>query len=214
METSMDDTVLLHHAPMSRSNIVSWMLEEMGIPYRVNLLSLERQEQKNPAFLAINPMGKVPALEHRGIVVTEAAAICAYLADAFPETKLAPKIDDPLRGPYCRWIFFAPGSLEPAAFDRMNGRSTSGPRASSYGDYDTTIETAAMAVAKGPYVLGERFSAADVVLGSHIIWDMMMKALPERPDFTAYGARLKQRPAWQRSMAKNQELYAQLHPKT
>lgn len=210
----MDDTVLLHHAPMSRGNITTWMLEEMGIPYRLNLLSLERQDQKKPAYLAVNPMGKVPALEHRGIVVTEVAAICAYLADAFPETGLAPKIDDPLRGPYYRWMFFAPGSLEPAAFDRMNGRGTLEPRASSYGDYDATVETAAMAVAKGPYVLGERFSAADVILASHIIWDMMMKGLPERPEFTAYGQRMQARPAWQRSMAKNQELYAQLRPKS
>ena len=130
----MDNTVLLHHAPMSRSNIVLWMLEEMGIPYRLNLMSLQRQDQKKPAYLAINPMGKVPALEHKGVVVTEAAAICAYLADAFPEASMAPRADDPLRGPYYRWMFFAPSSLEPAAFDRMNGRSVPLPRASGYGD--------------------------------------------------------------------------------
>lgn len=210
----MDDTPLLHHAPMSRGNIAFWMLEEMGIPYRLNLLSLDRQDQKKPAYLAINPMGKVPALEHRGVIVTEVAAICAYLADAYPAAKLAPEPGDPQRGPYYRWMFFAPGSLEMAAFDRMNGRDVPLPRASGYGDYDTTIETAAQAVAKGPFVLGEQFSAADIVLGSHVIWDMMMKALPERPEFTTYAQRLQARPAWQRAMAKNQELYAQLHPKS
>lgn len=208
----MDDTPLLHHAPMSRGNIAFWMLEEMGIPYRLNLLSLERQDQKTPAYRAINPMGKVPALEHRGVIVTEVAAICAYLADAYPAANLAPKSGDPQRGPYYRWMFFAPGSLEMAAFDRMNGRDVPLPRASAYGDYDTTIETAAQAVAKGPFVLGEEFSAADIVLGSHLIWDMMMKALPERPEFTTYAQRLQARPAWQRAMAKNQELFAQLHP--
>lgn len=209
----MTDTVLLHHAPMSRGNIAFWMLEEMGIPYRLNLLSLDRQDQKKPAYLAVNPMGKVPVLEHRGVVVTEAAAICAYLADAFPETGLAPKLDDPRRGTYYRWMFFAPGCLEMAVFDRMNGRDAGQPRASGYGDYDTTIETVARAVAKSPHVLGEQFSAADVILGSHVIWGMMMKGLPERAEFTAYARRLQARPAWQRTLAKNQALHAELHPK-
>lgn len=208
----MDNTVLLHHAPMSRSNIVLWMLEEMGIPYRLNLMSLQRQDQKKPAYLAINPMGKVPALEHKGVVVTEAAAICAYLADAFPEASMAPRADDPLRGPYYRWMSFAPSSLEPAAFDRMTGRGAPDPSAAGYGTYDLAVETAATAIARTPFVLGDRFSTADVILGSHIIWGMMVKALPERPEFTAYAERLRARPAWQRAMAKNQELYAELHP--
>ena len=209
----MTDTVLLHHAPMSRGNIAFWMLEEMGIPYRLNLLSLDRQDQKKPAYLAVNPMGKVPALEHKGVIVTEVAAVCAYLADAFPETNLAPKFDDPRRGTYYRWMFFAPGCLEMAVFDRMNGRDAGQPRASGYGDYDTTIETVARAVAKGPYVLGEQFSTADIILGSHVIWGMMMKGLPERPEFTAYAQRLQARPAWQRTLAKNQALHAELNPK-
>jgi glutathione S-transferase len=210
----MDDTPLLHHAPMSRSNIAFWMLEEMGIPYRLNPLSLQRQDQKQPAYLSVNPMGKVPALEHKGIVVTEAAAICAYLADAFPATKLAPGTDDPLRGPYYRWMFFAPSCLEPAAFDHMTGRGAPDASAAGYGTYDLAVETAARAIARTPFVLGDRFSAADVILGSHIIWGMMVKALPERPEFTAYAERLQARPAWQRAMAKNQELFAQLHPKS
>lgn len=208
----MTDTVLLHHAPMSRGNIAFWMLEEMGIPYRLNLLHLDRQDHKKPDYLAVNPMGKVPALEHKGVVVTEVAAVCAYLADAFPEAKLAPKIDDPRRGIYYRWMFFAPGCLEMAVFDRMTGHTTPMPSASGYGDYDTTIETAAQAVAKGPYVLGEQFSAADVVLGSHIIWGMMMKGMPERTEFTAYAQRLQARPAWQRTLAKNQALHAEQRP--
>lgn len=209
----MTDTVLLHHAPMTRGNIAYWMLEEMGIPYRLNLLSLERGDHKSAAYLAINPMGKVPALEHKGVVVTEVAAVCAYLADAFPATDMAPKIDDPRRGTYYRWMFFAPGVLEAAVFDRITARSNPTPRSSGYGDYDTTVETVAQAAAKGPYVLGEQFSAADIILGSHVIWGMMMKALPERAEFTAYAQRLQARPAWQRTMAKNQALYDELHPK-
>lgn len=209
----MTDTPLLHHAPMTRGNIAFWMLEEMGIPYRLNLMSLERGDQKQPAYLAVNPMGKVPALEHKGVVVTEVAAVCAYLADAFPAANLAPQIDDPRRGTYYRWMFFAPGALEAAAFDRMTSRGNPLPRASGYGDYDITVETVAQAVAKGPYVLGEQFSTADIILGSHVIWGMMMKALPERTEFTTYAQRLQARPAWQRTLAKNQALYAELHPK-
>ena len=108
---------------------------------------------------------------------------------------------------------FAPGSLEPAAYDHMTGRPNPQPSASGYGDYKTTLETVAGALKPGPYILGDTFSAADVIVGSHLTWGMMVKALPERPDFMAYSQRLKERPAWQRAMAKNQQLYAELHPK-
>jgi glutathione S-transferase len=203
--------LIFHHAPMSRGNIVSWMLEELGVPYTPHLMSLDRNEQKNPAYLKINPMGKVPAIEHKGVIITEAAAICAYLADEFPQAKLAPAIGDPNRGPYLKWLFFGPSCLEQAIIDRMNNRPMIAARSSSYGEYDTVMETIAAGI-KGPYLLGEHFTAADVVLGSGLQWGTMMKALPERPEFSAYLGRLQQRPGLQRAFAKNQKWYGELHP--
>src|SRR5262245_43238090 len=158
----MSQTITFHHAPMSRSNIVSWMLEELNIPYTVKAMSLEHGDHKQPAYLAINPMGKVPAIEHNGIVVTEAAAICAYLADEFPAAKLAPPIGDPRRGQYLKWLFFGPSCLEQAIIDRIHDRPKVLPRASSYGEYETVMDTIAACVAKGPYLVGKQFTAADV----------------------------------------------------
>jgi glutathione S-transferase len=211
METHMDK-IIFHHAPMSRSNIVHWMLEELGVPYELDLMSLERGDHKKPAYLAINPMGKVPAITHQGVTITEAAAICAYLADEFPAAKLAVPIGEPRRGLYLKWLFFGPSCLEQGIIDRIHGRPPAPERASSYGDYDTVMDTLAQAVGKGPYLLGEQFTAADVVIGSGLQWGTFMKAVPERPEFAAYMERLRARPAAQRSFAKNQALYAQLHP--
>ena len=208
----MSQTIIFHHAPMSRSNIVSWMLEELGVPYDVRAMSLERNDQKQPDYLALNPMGKVPAIEHNGAVITEAAAICAYLADEFPAARLAPHIGDPRRGSYLKWLFFGPGCLEQAIIDRLHNRALAPARASSYGDYDTVMDTIAATVATGQFLVGEQFTAADVVIGSGLQWGTLMKAIPQRPEFTAYLGRLQQRPALQRAFAKNQELYAKLHP--
>ncbi|MGH6894436.1 MAG: glutathione S-transferase family protein [Dongiaceae bacterium] len=208
----MDSTIIFHHAPMSRGNIVSWMLEELGVPYKLDAMSFERGDHKKPAYLAINPMGKVPAITHKGVVVTEAAAICAYLADEFPAAKLSVPIGDPRRGPYLRWLFFGPACLEQAIIDRMLERPASQARTLSYGTFDATMETVAKTVAVGPYLVGELFTAADVVIGSTLQWGTMMKAMPERPEFGAYLGRLRERPALQRSFAKNQALYAELHP--
>ncbi|HWA49297.1 MAG TPA: glutathione S-transferase family protein [Dongiaceae bacterium] len=208
----MSQTIIFHHAPMSRSNIVSWMLEELGVPYDVRAMSLERNDQKQPDYLALNPMGKVPAIEHNGAVITEAAAICAYLADEFPAARLAPHIGDPRRGSYLKWLFFGPGCLEQAIIDRLHNRALAPARASSYGDYDTVMDTIAATVATGQFLVGEQFTAADVVIGSGLQWGTFMKAIPQRPEFTAYLGRLQQRPALQRAFAKNQELYAKLHP--
>jgi glutathione S-transferase len=206
------DKIIFHHAPMSRSNIVSWMLEELGVPYEIKAMSLERSDQKKPDYLAINPMGKVPAIEHKGVIITEAAAICAYLADEFPAAKLSAPVGDTRRGLHFKWLFFAPVCLEQAIIDRLHNRALAPARASSYGDYDTVMDTVAAAVETGPFLLGEQFTAADVVLGSTMQWGTMMKALPTRPEFTAYLGRLQRRPALQRSFTKNQELYAKLHP--
>lgn len=208
----MNDTIIFHHAPMSRSNIVSWMLEELGVPYEIKALSLDRGDHKKPDYLAVNPMGKVPAIEHKGVTITEAAAICAYLADEFPAAKLAVPIGDPRRGLYFKWLFFGPSCLEQAIIDRMHNRPLVAPRASSYGEYDTVMDTIAQGLSPGPFLLGDQFTAADVVLGSGMQWGTFMKAVPERPEFTAYLGRLRQRPALQRDFAKNQALHAKLHP--
>jgi glutathione S-transferase len=199
----------LYHAAPSRSSIVRWMLEEIGEPYDIHLLTLAGGEQLKPDYLAINPMGKVPALKHGDVVITEAAAICTYLADAFPKAGLSVPIGDPRRGIYLKWLFFGPGCIEPAITDRAAPRKEEPRRGMlGYGDFDTVMNVVAKAVAKGPFLMGEQFTAADVVVGSTLRWGTMFKLVPERPEFTAYLERLKQRPALQRATALDQELAA------
>jgi glutathione S-transferase len=199
----------LYHIAPSRSSIVHWMLEEVGQPYDIHLLSMKRGENRQAEYLAINPMGKVPAIKHGDVVISEAAAICAYLADEFPQAKLNVPIGEPRRGVYLKWLFFGPSCLEAAMMDRAYPRKEEAQRAAlGYGDYDTVNDVVAKAVAQAPYLMGEQFTAADVVIGSTLRWGMMFKILPERPEFTAYVARLAQRPALQRSEAKDKELAA------
>jgi glutathione S-transferase len=205
----MADLTLYHIAP-SRSSIVHWMLEEVGEPYDIHLLSMKRGENRQPDYLAINPMGKVPALRHGDVVITEASAICAYLADAFPQANLAPPIDDPRRGPYLKWLFFSPGCIEPAIMDRAFPRKEAAPVAAlGYGDFETVLDVVAKAVSQDQHILGRQFTAADVVIGSALRWGMAFKLLPERPEFVAYVGRLAERPALKRSEAKDKELAAQ-----
>jgi glutathione S-transferase len=199
----------LYHAAPSRSSIVRWMLEELGEPYDIHLLSLTKGDQLKPDYLAINPMGKVPALRHGDTIVTEAAAICTYLADEFPHARLNIPVGDRRRGPYLKWLFFAPGCIEPAIIDRVVPRKEEARRAMlGYGDFDTVMNVAAKAVEKGPYLMGEQFTAADVVMGSTIRWGTMFNLIPKRPEFEAYVARLEQRPAVQRATALDQDLAA------
>jgi glutathione S-transferase len=199
----------LYHAAPSRSSIVRWMLEELGEPYDIHLLSLSKGEQMTPDYLAINPMGKVPALKHGDAIITEAAAICTYLADEFPHARLNIPVGDPRRGPYLKWLFFGPSCIEPAIIDRAAPRKEEARRGMlGYGDFDTVMNVAAEAVAKGPYLMGEQFTAADVVMGSTIRWGMMFNLIPKGPEFEAYVARLQQRPALQRATALDQELAA------
>ena len=154
-------------------------------------------------------MGKVPALKHRGVVTTEAAAICAYLADAFPRNQLSIPIGDPRRGVYFQWLFFGPSCIEPAVQDRAFPRKEPARESAlGYRDLDTTSDILAKAVAKGPYLMGEQFTAADVIIGSGLRWGTMFKLIPERPEFTAYIGRLLERPALQRADAKDKELAA------
>ena len=154
-------------------------------------------------------MGKVPALDHDGTVITESAAICTYLADSFPRADLAVQVGERRRGAYLKWLFFGPSCLELAITDRAFPRAQAAPRgALGYGDYDTTLDVVARALEPGPYLMGEQFTAADVVIGSNLRWGTLFKLIPERPDFRAYIDRLEARPALQRATAKDQELAA------
>jgi len=193
--------------PLSRGGIVHWMLEELGATYR--LVPLEYgADMKAPAYLALNPLGKVPAIRHGETVVTEAAAICAYLADAFPAAGLAPP--PAARGDYYRWLFLAAGPLESAIALNDLGVAPTPEQAMRLGcgDYWTLVDTLAAAVAGKPYIAGDAFSAADVYVGSHIGWGMQFGTLPRRPEFEAYWAGLRERPAHQRCEAYVQQALA------
>ncbi len=202
-------TLTLFHAAPSRSSIARWMLEEIGEPYGVHLLSLSRGDNRTPEYLAVNPMGKVPALRHGDVIITEAAAICAYLADEFPRVRLNVPVGDPRRGTYFKWLFFGPSCVEPAITDRAFPRKEEPRRGMlGYGDFDTVMDVLAEAVARERYLMGEQFTAADVVIGSGIRWGLMFKLLPERPELVAYVSRLAQRPALQRAEAADKEIAA------
>jgi glutathione S-transferase len=199
----------LYHASPSRSSIVLWMLEEVGQPYDIKLLKLSAGDNLKPDYLALNPMGKVPALKHGDTVITEVAAICTYLADEFPQAKLNIPVGTPKRGVYLKWLFFGPGCMEPAVIDRAAPRKEEARRAMlGYGDFDTTMNVVAKAVARGPWLMGEQFTAADVVIGSNIRWGTIFKLIPERKEFTDYSARIAARPAAQRAEARDKELAA------
>lgn len=207
--------ITLYHAAPSRSSIVHWMLEELGEPYDIELVSFKKGENRQPAFLAINPMGKLPALKHGDTVITEAAAICTYLADEFPRAKLNVPVGDPRRGIYLKWLFFGPSCLEPAITERAFPRKEAPPRSTlGFGDFDTVVEVLAKAASEaGPYLMGEQFTAADVVIGSGLRWGTLFKLLPERPEFAAYVARLEQRPALKRATEKDAQLAKQQEAK-
>lgn len=204
------DEIVFYTNPQSRGRIVRWMLEEVGQPYRTQVLAFDGA-QKSPEYLAINPMGKVPAIVHRGVVVTEGAAICAYLADAFPEAGLAPAHGDPLRGTYYRWMFFSAGPVEAAVSARAMGLLAPPERAAmvGYGSYEQTVDTLELAAkSASPWLLGDQFTAADVYVGSQVSWGLMFKTLPERPAFVEYANRLRAREAALRAVALDDALLA------
>lgn len=184
--------------PMSRGRIVRWMLEEVGQPYETVLLDYGTT-MKAAEYLAVNPMGKVPAVVHGGRVVTECAAICAYLADAFPDAGLAPPAGD--RAAYYRWLFFAAGPVEAAVTNKSLGITADAdkPQMVGYGNLATAIDTLETALTPGPFICGDRFTAADVYVGSQIMWGMMFDSIDKRPAFAAYGERLSARPAYVRA---------------
>ncbi|MDJ0823474.1 MAG: glutathione S-transferase family protein [Paracoccaceae bacterium] len=185
--------------PMSRGRIARWMLEEVGVPYETELLDYGTT-MKAPEYLAINPMGKVPCVVHGDTVITECAAICCYLADAFPEAGLAPPVDAPERGAYYRWMFFAAGPLETVVVTRSFGFEVPDtPEAhgrAGWGSFEDTVDALEGLFADGrSYVLGDTFSAADVYLGSQIAWGLQFGTIPDRPGFTNYTSHLTPRPA-------------------
>ena len=209
MADDADDELVFYTNPMSRGRIVRWMLEEVGRPYRAELLEYG-PAMKAPAFRAINPMGKVPAIRHNGTVVTEAAAICAYLADAFPEAGLAPPPGDPLRGPYYRWMFFAAGPLEAAVTNKAFGFAVPEGREgmAGYGSFADAMDALEAAVSGGPFVAGDRFTAADLYLGSHVGWGLAFGSIEKRPAFERYWERVGARPAALRARAIDDALIA------
>ncbi len=208
MTTTTSPRVSFFHAPQSRSAGTRALLEELGADYDLHALNLKAGEQRQPAYLAINPMGKVPAIRHGDALITEQPAVFMYLADLYPAAKLAPPIGDPLRGPYLRWLVFYGSCFEPALIDKSMQRAPAGPSTSPYGDFDTMLKTLTDQLEQGPYLLGDRFSAADVLWGTALNWTTMFKLVPELPVLRAYIDRVIARPAIQRAAAKDEALAA------
>ena len=197
--------------PMSRGQMVRWMLEEVGEPYETHLLDY-KTSMKAADYLAVNPMGKVPAIRHGDVIVTEVAAICAYLADAFPAAGLAPPVDR--RGDYYRWLFFAAGPVEAAFTNKALGFEAPAERQAmmGYGNFDLTIDTLEKAVTGKDYIAGDRFSAADLYVGSEIGFMLQFGLLEPRAAFSDYVARVTDRPAYGRAKKIDADLIAAAAP--
>ncbi|GJM13697.1 MAG: glutathione S-transferase [Pseudohongiella sp.] len=192
--------------PQSRGQIVHWLLEELGVPYDTQWLDYGDQ-MKSPEYLKVNPMGKVPAIEHRGAVVTEAAAICSYLAVCYPDKGLVPTVGDPKLADFFRWMHFAAGPLEMAMTTMSNGWNVAEEqrRSVGFGSYEESLSAIELAIADGPFICGEQFTAVDVYLGSVLNWGMLFGTVEKRPSFEEYAARLQQRPAAQRAVQLNND---------
>jgi glutathione S-transferase len=201
-------TLVFWHSPNTRSTGTRILLEELGAPHEMRVLNMKAGEQRKAPYLAVNPLGKVPCIVHDGALVTEQGAVFLYLADLFPEAGLAPGIGDPLRGPYLRWLFYYGSSFEPAVVDRAFKRDPLPPSSSPYGDYDSVIGVIADALRRGPYLLGERFTAADVLWGTALGWTTRFKIVPELPEIMAYVQRIADRPVSARVTAADAELSA------
>ena len=200
--------VTLFHTPNSRSTGVLTLLEELGADYDLHLLNFKKSEQLDPAYLAVNPMGKVPAVKHGDALVTEQVAIYIYLADLHADAGLAPAIDDALRGPYLRWIAFYGSCFEPALVDRALKREPGSRGMSPYADYETTVKAITDQLAAGPWLLGERFTAADVLWGTALTWMTGFKLVPLTPVIETYLDRFKVRPAVARAKARDAAIVA------
>ena len=206
----MGDELVLYTNPMSRGRIGRWMLEEVGQPYSAEILEFARM--RSSEYLAINPMGKVPVLRHGRTIVTEAAAICAYLADVFPEAGLAPSPGSQLRGPYYRWLFFAAGPIEAANTDKALGVTIrpEHERMVGYGAPEQMLAALKDRLERSEYIAGDRFTAADVYVGSHVGWGMAFGTIDKRPAFERYWRLLGARPAAQRAREIDDKLVAEM----
>jgi glutathione S-transferase len=200
--------ITFFHAPQSRSVGTRALLEELGADYDLHALNLKAGDTRKPEYLAINPMGKVPAIRHGEALITEQPAVFLYLADLFPAAKLAPPLGDPLRGPYLRWMVYYGSCFEPAVIDKSMQREPAPPSTSSYGDYDTMLKTLTDQLERGPYLLGDTFTAADVLWATALNWTVMFKLVPELPVIRAYIDRVLARPAMQRAAAADAALVA------
>jgi glutathione S-transferase len=192
------DTIILYHSPQTRSSGALTLLEELGAPYELHVLNMKAGEQRQAPYLAVNPLGKVPAIVHRGALVTEQVAIFLYLADLFPQAGLAPAIGDPLRGPYLRWMVFYAACYEPGLVDRALKRESGSQAMSPYGDFDTMLGALVSRLAASPYLLGETVSAADILWGLALNWGTLFGMVPENPVIADYVARITARPAFAR----------------
>ncbi len=198
-----DPQIVLYHAAPSRSSGTLALLEELAAPYRLHLLDLKAGEQLRPEYLAVNPMGKVPAIRDGEVVVTEQVAINIYLAERFPAAGLAPAIGDPLRGPWLRWLVFYAACFEPAVVDRAMQREPAQRATSPYADFDTTLRALVDQLTPGPWLLGSRYTSADVLWGTALGWTTQFKLVPELPVIRAYVERVAARPGVQRARARD-----------
>ena len=198
--------LVFFHSPNTRSAGVRVLLEELGVPYEMHVLNMKAGEQRQPEFLKINPMGKVPAVLYGDQLITEQVALYIYLPDTFPEAGLAPALTDPLRGPYLRWIAYYGSCFEPGVVDRALKRDPAPPSMCPYGDFDTMFRTLVDQLRKGPYILGDRFSAADLLWGLSLRWMTSFKIVEGLPEIMAYVERISSRP----SLAKASESDAKL----
>jgi len=205
----MASDIIFYHNPMSRGQIIRWMLEEVGASYDTEILDYA-STMKDEAYRSINPMMKVPAISHQGRIVTECAAICAYLADVFPEAGLGPREEE--KADYYRWMFFAAGPLEQAVTNNFAGFKAKDEqqRMFGYGNYDLAVNTFANHLAGRSYVCGERFNAADVYVGSAVMWGTQFGTLPKLEPFIAYAERLGQRDAYKRGKDEDNQLIAEI----
>lgn len=200
----MSDTApILYHCPQTRSGTAFWLNEEIGAPCQIEIIDLKKGGQKSPTFLANNPMGKLPTLIDQGICISETAAICTYLADKHSDQGLAPALDDPRRGTYLRWMFFAPSCIEPTMLDLLEKKERENTASSGHGAPTDIFQTIDQALSNGPYLLGDTFSAADVVFGSTLNFAMMFGAFEKKPHYTEYVDRIMARPAVARCNEKN-----------
>ncbi len=204
-----EDIVTLFHSPQSRSGAALVLLEELGAPYKLHVLNMKAGEQRRPEYLAVNPMGKVPAIRHRDTLVTEQVAISIYLADAFPGAGLAPAIGDPERGAYLRWLVFYAACFEPAVSDRAMNREAGAAQSSPYGDFDTMYETLVQHLSRHPFFTGERLSAADILWGTALHWMTMFGLVPERPVITDFVQKIVSRPSYKVMMDLDEKLAAE-----